>query len=259
MSKRKTKDELKFHKKKSLKKLDAYIDSLIDDPEIRINGKADKLCYWISDYARLLKKEKTFNPEKSIRYHRGDIVKIHLGYRIGNEEGGLHFGIVLDNNNSKKSGTLTIIPLTSVKSNKKVHPNSVLLGTELFRLIISKHDKLASYISGELKAIRERMKEVKDEDIEDYLLSLEQADYDALNRQCEKLISKQKELEDIRNSIMKMKDGSIALVNQITTISKIRVYDPTYSQSVLYGIRLSDSSLDLIDEKIKEMFTKSQK
>ena len=53
-----------------------------------------------------------------------------------------------------------------------------------------------------------------------------------------------------------MKKGSIAIVEQITTISKMRIFDPKTSQGVLSGIRLSDKGLNALDEKIKELFTK---
>lgn len=49
-----------------------------------------------------------------------------------------------------------------------------------------------------------------------------------------------------------MKKGSIALINQITTISKQRIYD----DDILKHIRLSEKSLNLIDENIIKFFTK---
>ena len=54
-----------------------------------------------------------------------------------------------------------------------------------------------------------------------------------------------------------MKNASIALINQITTISKQRIYNQKSDIDVLSGIRLSNNSLDLIDEKIKKLFIKS--
>ena len=54
-----------------------------------------------------------------------------------------------------------------------------------------------------------------------------------------------------------MKAGTIALVGQITTISKYRIYDPLSTKNALHGIRVSDATLDLIDSKIKELFTHS--
>lgn len=256
MSKNKNTKQLTEHKIKAIAELDNYIENLIRSPDSSVNSKADKLAYWIVDYARLLKKEKTFDPKKYISYRRGDIVKIHLGYRIGNEEGGLHFGVVIDNKNAKSSGTVTIIPLTSVKPNKKMHYNSVFLGTELFRLMISKHDRLSAELDSRLANVQNRLKDFNDGNVDDFLSALPKDEYDALSAECDTLLKKQIELSEIKKSILKMKDGSIALVDQITTVSKIRIYDPIYTNNVLYGIRLSDSSLDSIDTKIKELFLK---
>ena len=60
-----------------------------------------------------------------------------------------------------------------------------------------------------------------------------------------KLESANKELDALtkmRQEVFKMKRGSIALVNQITTISKIRIYDPKTDHDVLSGIKLSVSA-----------------
>ncbi len=55
---------------------------------------------------------------------------------------------------------------------------------------------------------------------------------------------------------MNMKRGSIALVNQITTISKIRIYDPKTTKDILSGITLSNDGLDKIDKEIIRKYTK---
>ena len=40
-----------------------------------------------------------------------------------------------------------------------------------------------------------------------------------------------------------MKEGSVALVNQITTISKMRIFDPRNLKGVLAGISLSEDNM----------------
>lgn len=255
MSKLKSKTQLLTHKNQALNKINTYIDTLINSPSPSTRSKADKLSYWVEDYARFLKKEQTFNPSKNIKYHRGDIVKVHLGYRIGSEEGGLHFGVVLDANNAKSSGIITIVPLTSVKENKAVRYSSVCLDTELFDLINDKHDSLHADVSKQLTETTEQLTKIKTAHMEDISVD----EIDSLNSKIEFLRQKITELDEISKSISSMKLGSIALVDQITTISKIRIYDPVYSKSVLYKIRLSDKSLDLIDNKLKELFFKKSK
>ena len=105
-------------KSEALLSLSTFLDSL--DPK-----RAAVMSYWIKDYVRFLKKEEDFDPTKLIKYKRGSIVKVHLGYRIGSEEGGLHYAVVIDKDNAKRSPVATVIPLTSVKPStnlEKLHP-----------------------------------------------------------------------------------------------------------------------------------------
>lgn len=57
--------------------------------------------------------------------------------------------------------------------------------------------------------------------------------------------------------LARMKNGSIVLIGQITTISKYRIYDPLSTKNALHGIKVSDNTLTQIDYKIKELFTNS--
>lgn len=65
-----------------------------------------------------------------------------------------------------------------------------------------------------------------------------------------------KYIKKVEKEISKMKKGSIALISQITTISKQRIYDPKNSSDILSNLRVSNHTLDLIDSKIKELFLK---
>ena len=61
-------------------------------------------------------------------------------------------------------------------------------------------------------------------------------------------------LDKIGLEISRMKEGSIALVNQITTISKIRIFDPRNLKGVLSGISLSEENMGKINEKMKYLY-----
>ena len=58
-------------------------------------------------------------------------------------------------------------------------------------------------------------------------------------------------LEKSRQEIAKLKSGSIALIGQITTIDKSRIYTPRKSTDVLFGIQFSDEKMNTINEAIK--------
>ena len=104
-----------LHIESSINKLKHFIINLTTSGESHDLKRASLLSYWIDTYTEYMKREKTFDFEKLPRYRRGDVLKINFGYRVGNELGGLHYAIVLDNNNSKKSGIITVVPLVSQK------------------------------------------------------------------------------------------------------------------------------------------------
>lgn len=122
------KDDVIINKKSAIKALNKMLESLINDSSITHLKKANLISFWIKDYVKLLEFEESFDPTKNISYKRGNVVKLNFGFNVGAEYGGLHYGIVLDNNNAHNSPVVTVIPLTSIKAGKKIHTNSVDLG-----------------------------------------------------------------------------------------------------------------------------------
>ena len=251
---KKTDEELRNHKERALSKVEGYIDTLINAVDDRDKSKADKFCYWLEDYIKFLNYEKKFVPTSLRRYKRGEIIKAHLGYNIGSEEGGLHYCVVLDRNNSVNSPVVTVVPLTSVKPTtdiNRLHKTSVHLGNELFTNLNSKivsYKKKAKEDSLSLTEIISKLKSgdqdgVSKEAIEEIELKLED------------ISQKLKFIKLMEAEVRGMKIGSIALVNQVTTISKIRIYDPKRNEDVLSNIKLSNEKLDMIDEVIGENYS----
>lgn len=242
MSIQKTTQELLQHKDKSVNKLNTYLSDLINSNDPSLMGKSDKLSYWINDWVNYLDFETKFDPLKLKKYKRGEIIKVHLGFNIGSEEGGLHYAVVLDADNNKSSPTITVVPLTSVKSKTdliSLRPGNIYLGNELF-------DKLRTKIKASLDKSEMMLKQ------------LSALDSIATNV-VELMNATSKEIELCRamnNEIQRLKYGSIALINQITTISKIRIYDPKTNHNILSGIKLSSEKLNLIDLAIIKTYTK---
>lgn len=220
----------------ALNELKAYMDSLDET-------KGAKLAYWVKDYVHLLQQEANFQPRKLIRYKRGSIVKVHLGYRIGSEEGGLHYAVVMDSQNAMSSPVLTVIPLTSIKPGfdiSKMHHSNVHLGNEVY-------DLLNDTFVQEITVANQTLTDHSDEWTSGNLTAEQKQEINNLRNQ---IIYCKRMLEEIK----RMKQGSIALVGQITTVSKLRVYDPRYPNDALSNIRLSSSSLDALDKKVQELF-----
>lgn len=218
------------HKQTALNQLDSLLTYHIENNNLK---KANLLSYWFEDFVKYNLAEETFNPRLLKKYKRGSIIKANLGFNIGNEEGGLHYCIVLDKSNALSSGTLTIIPLTSIKENKKYNSTTLNLGNEIYLSLKNICDRMSQKLSKEYEDIWKLPAE-----------KVEQFNTDF------------KYIKKIEKEISKMKKGSIALVSQITTISKQRIYDPKTSGDILANLRVSNNTLDLIDLKIKELFIK---
>lgn len=249
MSKQKTKEELLQHKNTALAKLDHFIHNLIETEDPKIFGKADKLSYWIEDWITFLDFEKEFSPLSLRRYNRGEIIKVHLGFNIGSEEGGLHYAVILDKNNPKSSPVVTIVPLTSVKPQTDItnlKSGSVFLGNELFTNLNTKISSTQKHLTEELHLLQK---------LTNNLGSLNHSERFSLSSRIEKASLELKLLNRMHLEVLKMKKGSIALVNQITTISKIRIYDPKTNYDILSNIKLSNKNLDLIDAEIIRKYT----
>ena len=279
MSKEFTKDDVIQNKKEAIKSLNRMLEGFVNDPTGNHLKKANLLSYWIKDYVRMINFEENFNPTRNIAYKRGNIIKIQFGFNIGSEYGGLHYGIVLDNKNAHNSPVITVIPLTSARENRTLHSNSVNLGNDIYRLLKLKYDTIDKALKEEQQDIEETLS------LFDSMLTLTQKSVKELdecdinsNEFDQKLIvakdqlaalkklqatweeksdhnkEQQEYLEKIGLEISRMKEGSIALVNQITTISKMRIFDPRNLKGVLAGISLSEENMEKINEKMKELY-----
>ena len=267
MAKQKTKEQIQTHCKSALAAIEKLLNGYIDSEDPSIKTKADKLSYWLEDYVKFLNYEPKFKPTSLRRYKRGEIVKVHLGYNIGSEEGGLHYCVVMDKANSIHSSTITVVPLTSVKSTtniEKLHPGSVYLGNSIYTAMSAKFTSLKKITLDELDKANTQCEKLLELDQKNQTAECKSTETEQfINSETKRMQAEVTRLTDqvtlitkIKNEIEKMKIGSIALVSQITTVSKIRIYDPKRNDDVLANIRLSNENLDLIDSEIQKLFLK---
>lgn len=231
------------------------------------------LAYWLSDYVRFIKKEQSFDPSKLKKYKRGDILQAHLGFNIGSEEGGLHYVVVISNNTPSSSDVLTVIPLSSKKETYKPSQYTLDLGDTIYTQLTTKYSTLQKNVYESIQSITKEFKSLNEtrnqliHQISD-ATSKEDAFNDKMNEvtqliiqmndKATELTSLQNEydtIQKVQSEISHMKAGSIALVGQITTISKIRIYNPINKKGSLHGIRLCDEYMDKIDESVRNLFT----
>lgn len=241
------------HKVLTLANIDALLTNYATASDIETNKKCDILCYWLDTYINYLSFEDEFDPQRLKSYERGDIIKVNLGYNVGAEEGGLHYCAVLDNSNDLSSGVITVVPLSSYKG-KPIHRKNVFLGTALYDLMYKK----ITDINKELQ--------IRNTNLQKVIANL-QANTDSpnFNKEYEKATKEMEEVQQLQiqsnkvfKEITRMSKGTVALIGQISTISKQRIYDPKSSFDVLSGIKLSPENLDSINEKLIELYIPSK-
>lgn len=225
-------------KTKAITALSELINTYVQNNDSR----GEKLAYWINDYVNILKFENRFNPRMNKKYKRGEILKVNLGYNVGSEEGGLHYCVVIDKNNPLSSNTITVVPLTSIKENKKYDNRfNVVIDSEIMNILYDKANEKYHKLERESEEI------CKD------AIALNN---DTYSKTYARLINELQNLERIIKELSRMKQGSVAIVSQITTISKIRILDPKRSSDVFSNVCLCSETLNKIDKKIKELYIK---
>lgn len=85
---------------------------------------------WLDVQNKYLNYEVNFDPMKLKAYKRGEIIRAHFGFNVGNEFGGVHYAVVLKDS-SKGDHQLAVVPLSSLEDDEdetKIHHERVLLG-----------------------------------------------------------------------------------------------------------------------------------
>lgn len=262
MGKIQTDEDIIKHKKSAIKSLNKLFETFINSPNQRHKKKADLVAYWIETYSKYLLNEERFDYTVIPRYKRGDIVSINFGFNVGSEHGGLHYAIVLDNDNKQSSPVITVVPLSS-GDEKSTYERDVFLGNELYDKLNNKYNKLVQEVNKELEDLNKTVdilsKSINIESNNQMGIKKEVSEHlNNLKNRVDTLIKEKKSLEIYEKEISKLKKGSIALMEQITTVSKMRIYKPKSSKDLLYGVKFSDGAMDKVNEKLKELYVYSK-
>ena len=181
--------------------------------------------------ADYLKNESTFDYRELIRYKKGSIVEADLGFKIGSEQGGLHYCIVLDNRNTKDNRVLMVVPLESLPDNKSLNDINedyeVFLGYGIFKDDIEKLEKNIEKLHNKII--------IKEKNNEDVL--------------------KQKGiLEYLKKELLKLKKGSVAQIAQVCALSKLRIYTPKHIGDTFSTFQVSETKMKEIEEKFTKLY-----
>lgn len=221
--------------------------------------KADTLAFWLETFSDYLQRKKDFNYSSLPQYKRGSIISVNFGFNVGSEYGGLHYAVVISKHTEHISPVLTVIPLTS-GTQEDTYKRDVYLGSELYDKLTKRYsdeesillENLKNYntalsvfskITGDESNLPEELRQVAEE----YLRTVK-AEADKANERLRVLRSVEK------RTIDRLKGGSIALMGQITTVSKIRIYKPKSKNDLMHNLKLSDGAMDKINLMLRELY-----
>lgn len=245
MSKIMTTDELRRHIAEALGELDGLLNSWKDSPNEIDRKRAQILSYWIKTYTGMIRRESEFNPASLPRLTRRQIVNVDFGFRVGSELGGLHYAVVMDKKNSVNGDTVTVVPLGSLKERHRASRNKIILEDGIFTSLSEKTEKQTIEATKLINSI------ITDS-------QLETMDEEAKTTEImRRIAAAQNKFASAKASIAKMeklKHGSVANVSQLTTVSKIRIKEPTTPQSVLCGVKVSERDMEQIEKALVELY-----
>lgn len=210
------------------------------------------LYYWLNDYHNYLKNEQQFNCKYCPSLAIGNIISVNFGFNLGSEVGGLHYAIVLSNS-APTNPVVTVVPLRSIKSHEdptNLRGNDIFLSTELFDKLHGKYQGLNLAYNASIDKLQSR---IKDLDLNDSSAQAKKI-MEECKKELEELKRKSQQLDKTMETISKLKWGSVALVNQIQTISKMRIDDPKNQYGILYDIKLSRPKMQLIQKEIIKLY-----
>lgn len=254
MSKSMSPEELKKHCEKATSALGGILKNFSESQHEKFKKRAMLIAYWVKTYVRYINKEDSFSPQSVYRLKRGSVVLVEFGYRVGRELGGRHYAVVLDANNSIYRNTVTVVPLGSIKEKEDKKAFRLELRDGVYKPVLNKLAALKDESSSIMREVDEMEKTIATANPADIskLRTVQRAKAEQA-----KVLAAQ--AEEWNEEIDHMKAGSAALVDQVTTISKMRITQPLKKTHPLYGIRLSAQDMDAIDNELKKLFFQSQK
>ena len=203
---------------------------------------ANKLLYWLNDWSGyILPNEKSFKYIDIKKYEQYSIFEANFGFNVGSEAGGLHYGVIIDKNNSKSSKILMVIPFKSLDEGETEDDidqrTEVYLGNKVFEIEVNRQKE-------KLRKINSRLRKYEEVDENGNNIISKDDTY-------KKLLKKKSYYE---TEISKMSRGTIAQVGQMCLMSKMRINNPTSTSEKLYGIKLSPENIKKIKEKFDELY-----
>ena len=96
--------------------------------------KFRNLGNFLERQANILKSEYKKTTLNKIKLKRGNIIMVDFGINLGSELSGIHFAIVLNNDDNYNVDNVTVIPLTSKPGYKRLKLGMILKRTVLLKI-----------------------------------------------------------------------------------------------------------------------------
>lgn len=219
------------------------------------NKKASLIAYWVKDYSKYISQEESFDSKSLLNYKRGDVLLIEFGFRIGSELGGRHFAVVIENKNSLYSDTITVVPLSSLKSNYSINRYTFILRKGLYNLYKKRMTERIDALGKEITSLNDYSNNL----VESF--STKKISLDDFKKSQNIIQKKQKDIQTqiaILNKhiveLEKLKFGTVMNVGQITTVSKMRIVNPKNKRDSLFKVHLDTDDLDKLNEVLKDLY-----
>lgn len=214
--------------------------------------------------AKMFENECNNPTAKYYKYKRGTIVFVDFGIGIGSEFSLPHFAIVLNNKDNPKNGLLTVVPLSSKKKKGYVD-----LGKDLINnLIETVCDDLKTIIDT-IESVNEihrihNLDEKQSKDIsqeqKELIVSFVNKHDPTVTKLSDTLFyswmkKEEKWINDIFCKYLKYDKNTFANVNNIKTISKLRIAKPLNPNDPIGRTQISEENLRKIEQEILKNIT----
>lgn len=242
-------------------------DTLIKLSKNTTNKKFKKIgCH---DYYRAINFEKEEKKQIQFyyKYKRGTIIFVDFGIGVGSEFSLPHFAIVLDKKDNPRKGVLTVVPLSSKQKKKYVDlgkdlinnlmnntlnylnlMNNLILNINKINSMIDYSQKKDQYFTPPTKEFEDLMIEFKnrhDPSSKVIQLSLLQS----------WIKDEEKWINNIVDKYSKFDKNTFANVENIQTISKLRILKLLNPADPIGKTVISEESLQKIEKEILKNFT----